>query len=211
MFETLFAMDPVTITAFMGAAFVLYLTPGADMMFTLASGIQGGPRAGIAAACGISTGVLCHVVIAAAGLAALLELYPASFTAIRIAGAGYLIWLAYQAFAASGQADLGQGRGSFQRAFWQGFVTNILNPKVALFVLAFLPQFTDPAVGPIWAQILWLGLFLAIGGVIVDGAYGVFAGLMANRLRAAGAFMNKLAGTVFGGLAFVILLDLGRK
>jgi len=79
MIETALNMDPWTVLTFMGAAMILYLTPGADMMFTLASGIQGGPRAGLAAAFGISTGVLAHVALAAAGLAALLIAYPAAY------------------------------------------------------------------------------------------------------------------------------------
>ena len=211
MIQTLLNFDPVTISTFMAAAMVLYLTPGADMMFTLASGMKGGPKAGIAAACGISFGVLCHVIIAALGLAAVLQLYPASFVAIRIAGAAYLIWLAYQAFTSAAETEDQVGRTNFFRAFRQGFVTNILNPKVALFVLAFLPQFTSPEVGPIWQQIIWLGVFLAIGGVITDGFYGVFAGLMAQKLRAGATVMNKISGLVFGGLAVAIILDLGRK
>ena len=211
MIETLLNMDPVTITAFMGAAFLLYLTPGADMMVTLASGIKGGPKAGIAAAVGISTGVLVHVGLAAAGLAVLLTVYPSAFVAIRILGAAYLAYLAVQAFRASDEVEQEEGRTSFAWAFRQGFVTNILNPKVALFVLSFLPQFTAPEIGPIWQQIIWLGVFLAIGGVITDGAYGVFAGLMAQKLRAGAKVMNRISGLVFGGLAVAIVLDLGRK
>ena len=211
MLETLFSMDITTIAAFMAAAFVLYLTPGADMMFTLASGIKGGPKAGLAAAFGISTGVLVHVILAATGLALLLKIYPTAFVAIRILGAIYLIWLAYKAFADSGEISDEAGRTHALRAFRQGFVTNLLNPKVALFVLSFLPQFTDPSVGPVWQQIIWLGLFLTIGGIITDGAYGVFAGLMARHLRAGAQLMNKLSGAIFSGLALAIILDLGRK
>ncbi|MEM7243225.1 MAG: LysE family translocator [Pseudomonadota bacterium] len=211
MIETLLNFDPITLSTFMAAAVILYLTPGADMMFTLASGIKGGSRAGIAAAIGISMGVLCHVLLAALGLAALLQLYPASFTAIRLAGAAYLLWLAYQAFTSVTGVEDQDGRTSFGRAFRQGFVTNILNPKVALFVLSFLPQFTAPEIGPIWQQIIWLGLFLAIGGVITDGAYGVFAGLMAQKLRAGAKVMNRISGLVFGGLAVAIVADFWRN
>jgi threonine/homoserine/homoserine lactone efflux protein len=207
MFETLFLMEPVTIVTFMGAAVILYLTPGADMMFTLASGISGGPRAGFAAAVGISLGVLVHVTLAAAGLAVLLLAYPAAYDAIRYIGAAYLIWLAIQSWRAGDTVRGMDGRANIWRAFRRGFVTNILNPKVALFVLAFLPQFTDPAIGPVWHQIIWLGLFLAAGGIITDGAYGVFAGVMADRLRRSGGVMNKVSAIVFGGLAAKIVID----
>ncbi len=207
MFETLLAMDTVTVVTFMGAAILLYLTPGADMMFTLATGITGGPKASLAAAVGISAGVLVHVALAAAGLAVLLLAYPAAYDAIRYIGAAYLMWLAIQSWRAGSTVGGTGGSAGMWRAFRRGFLTNILNPKVALFVLAFLPQFTDPAIGPVWHQIIWLGLFLALGGIFTDGAYGVFAGVMADRLRRSGGIMNKISAIVFGGLAAKIALD----
>jgi len=207
MLETLFAMDPLVIGAFMAAAVVLYLTPGADMMFTLASGIAGGPRAGLAAAVGISTGVMVHVIVAAAGLAVLLVTHPAAYTAIRLIGAAYLLYLAWTSWHAKGGLSAQVGRGNVWRAFRRGFLTNILNPKVALFVLALLPQFTVPAIGPVWHQIIILGAFLAMGGVVTDGAYGVFAGLLAKRLTRASNAMNKVSAVLFGGLAARLIFD----
>jgi len=201
MIETLFAMNSLTIAAFMGAAGLLYLTPGADMMFTLASGMSGGPKAGLAAAVGIAFGVLVHVSLAAAGLAALILAYPAAYDAIRYVGAAYLAYLAWHSWHASAHLAEQRGRANVWRAFRRGFLTNVLNPKVALFVLAFLPQFTDPAIGPVWQQILWLGLFLGIGGVLSDGAYGIFAGVMADRLRRSSRVMHRFSAFVFGGLA----------
>lgn len=206
MFETLFSMDPWTIATFIAAAFVLYITPGADMMFTIASGIKGGPKAGVAAAVGISLGVLVHTAIAAAGLAVLLTTYPAAYDTVRYAGAAYLAYLAWQSWNA-GDSEARNGRAEVWFAFRRGFVTNILNPKVALFVLAFLPQFTDPAAGPMSHQIIWLGLILMTGGIITDGAYGMFAGLLADKLRRSEHVMNKLSAVVFGGLAVRIALD----
>lgn len=210
MFETLAHMDPLILVAFMGAALVLYITPGADMMFTLASGISGGPKSGVAAAAGISMGVLVHAIFAAAGLAIILQTSEFAFQAIKLAGAAYLLVLAWQSWRDDGALSLGQGSASYFRAFRRGFVTNILNPKVALFVLAFLPQFTNPNWGPIWQQILWLGLMLAIGGVITDGAFGYFAGLMADKLRASAKRMNKISAILFGALAAKLIFDGGR-
>jgi threonine/homoserine/homoserine lactone efflux protein len=207
MFETFLTMDGWTVATFMAAAMILYLTPGADMMFTIASGIIGGPRAGAAAAAGISTGVLVHVALAAAGLAVLLLAYPAAYDAVRYIGAGYLAFLAVQSWRAGGELRQGRGATLLWRAFRRGFLTNILNPKVALFVLAFLPQFTDPAVGPVWHQIIILGIFLAFGGVITDGLIGVFAGLAAVRLRQFSGALNRLSAIVFGGLAARLVLD----
>jgi threonine/homoserine/homoserine lactone efflux protein len=207
MLDTLAAMEWVTIVSFMGAAVILYITPGADLMFTLASGLTGGPRAGLAAAAGISLGVLVHVAMAALGLAVLLLAYPAAYLAIKYVGAAYLLFLAIQSWRAGDDLRTGTGAASTWRAFRRGFMTNILNPKVALFVLAFLPQFTDPAVGPVWHQIILLGLMLALGGVITDGVFGIFAGVMAQRLKTMTGAMNKIAAIVFGGLAAKLVLD----
>ncbi|MFY0693310.1 MAG: LysE family translocator [Paracoccaceae bacterium] len=207
MIATLMAMDPWTVAAFMGAAFLLYLTPGADMMFTIASGMSGGPRAGAAAAAGISLGVLVHVALAAVGLAVILRSYPAAYDAVRYAGAAYLAYLAIISWRATDGPEARKGRAGVARAFRRGFVTNILNPKVALFVLAFLPQFAQPEIGPVWQQILALGVLLAIGGFLTDGLIGVFAGLAADRLSRASRVFNKIAAVLFGGLAARIVLD----
>lgn len=201
MLETFLAMETATLLTFMGAAFVLYVTPGADMMFTLASGMAGGPRAGVAAAAGISCGVFVHCCVAALGLAALVATTPVALDVIRWAGVAYLLWLAYRMWSEPAELSDQRGRASVWRAARQGFVTNILNPKVGLFVLAFLPQFTDPAIGPVWQQILILGAFLALGGVITDGLFGIFAGVMAAKMRRFATILNKCAAMIFGGLA----------
>lgn len=207
MIDTLFAMNQVTVVTFMGAAILLYLTPGADMMFTLASGMSGGPKAGISAAVGISAGVLVHAALAALGVAALLLTYPAAYDAVRYFGAAYLAFLAWQNWTSKDDPTERKGRTNVWRAFRRGFVTNMLNPKVALFVLAFLPQFTDPMIGPVWHQIIWLGLFLALGGVFIDSIFGIFAGVMSERLRRHARAMNKISAIVFGGLAARIAFD----
>ncbi len=207
MLTTLLAMDPWTIATFIGASFLLYLTPGADMMFTIASGVAGGPRAGLAAAAGISLGVLTHVIAAAAGLAVLVAASPGMLDAVRYAGAAYLAYLAYASWTADPNVGQRKGRADIWRAFRRGYLTNIMNPKVILFILAFLPQFTDPAIGPIWHQIILLGIILTIGGIVTDGAYGVFAGLAAERVRKSAAVMNKISAVIFGGLAARLALN----
>ena len=207
MTETLMAFDTGTLVTFVGACVILYLTPGADMMFTIASGAAGGPKAGVAAAVGISLGVLTHVAITAAGLGALILAYPAAYDVIRYIGAGYLLFLAFQMWRAGPVDDAAIGTSRIARAFGRGFVTNILNPKVALFVVAFLPQFTDPAIGPIWAQIAVLGLILTLGGIITDGTIGILAGVASAWLRRTGRLLNRLAACVFGGLAAKLVFD----
>ncbi len=207
MLETLFAMDPWTFVAFVGASTLLYLTPGADMMFTIASGVAGGPRAGLAAAVGIALGVMVHVTLAAAGLAVLIAANPALLDLIRYAGAAYLAFLAWQAWTDRGHLSKAEGRRDIWRALRRGFLTNILNPKVALFILAFLPQFIDPAAGPAWHQIVILGFILGLGGILTDGTYGVLAGVMAERVRRSAGVMNKVSAVIFGGLAARIALN----
>lgn len=201
MLDTIIAMDSWTITTFVGASFLLYLTPGADMMFTIASGVAGGPRAGLAAAAGISLGVMFHVGAAAAGLAVLVAASPAMLDGVRYVGAAYLAYLAYAIWRADPDLEKHKGRAQVWRAFRRGFATNIMNPKVILFILAFLPQFTDPTIGPVWHQIIVLGVFLGIGGILTDGSYGVFAGLAAERVRKSAGTMNKISAVIFGGLA----------
>lgn len=201
MFDLAFTIPFLTYATFMGAAFLLYLTPGADMMFTIASGMRGGAATGMAAAGGIGLGVLGHVVIAAAGLAVLLLTYPVAYDALRFAGAAYLLWLAWQSWNDTTPPEQRQGRREIGRAFGRGFLTNILNPKVGLFVLAFLPQFTDPALGPVWQQILLLGALLTVGQLIVYSAIGGFAGVLSAKIKRASGWMGKLSAIVFGGLA----------
>ena len=207
MLATLSLIDPWQIALFLAAAMVLYATPGADMMFTVASGLSGGPRVGMAAGLGISLGSLGHVLAAAGGLAALLTTYPALYDAVRWLGATYLAWLAFVAWRAKPDFADQTGAAQTRRAFWRGFATNILNPKVALFVLAFLPQFADPAIGPIWHQILIFGAILAGAGAIIYAALGYFAGALAHRIRRFGGHFNKLSAVVFGALAVRLAID----
>ena len=207
MIELALSIPLLTYATFMGAALWLYLTPGADMMFTIASGMRGGARAGVAAAAGISLGVLSHVVIAAAGLAVLLLAYPIAYDAIRYAGAAYLAWLAWKSWRDTSEPEARAGRAEMARAFRRGYVTNILNPKVALFVLAFLPQFADPALGSVPQQIIILGILLTVGGFVSDGLIGMFAGFAATQMRRASKWMGKASALVFGGLAVRIALD----
>ncbi|WP_298905593.1 LysE family translocator [uncultured Aliiroseovarius sp.] len=201
MLETLFLMDPWVIATFIGASILLYLTPGADMMFVIASGIAGGPKSGLAATAGVILGVACQVILAAAGLALLIAASPIALDVIRYAGAIYLTWLAWHSWRSSGAPDTRKGRADLWRAFRRGLVTNLLNPKVILFILAFLPQFVDPEIGPEWQQILILGIIFAIGGFIADGLIGIFAGLAADKVRKSTHTMNKLSAVIFGALA----------
>lgn len=209
-------MIPVeTLLVFVPAALALNLTPGNDMLFCLGQGMKSGPRAGIAASLGIATGVLGHTLAAGAGLAALLAAHPGAFEAIRWAGVAYLVWLAIQSLRAAivGEALSAPAiaaRASAMKAWRDAVVVSILNPKVAVFVLAFLPQFVDPARGSTFLQFLLLGTILNTGGTVINIAVGAFAGsiggFLSRRAHAARAF-QAITGMIFLTLAARIAFD----
>jgi threonine/homoserine/homoserine lactone efflux protein len=196
-------VDLLTLLAFLPAALALNLTPGADMMFTLGQGLRGGWRAGQAANLGIAVGGMVHVALAALGLAALLKTHPAAFEAVRWAGVGYLLWLAWKAMQAGPVVPSQVSPAPVGRVFREAVVVNLLNPKVALFILAFLPQFVDPtrAVVP---QFLMLGLVFSAGGLLVNGLVGGFAASIGGRLaRSEGMsrWLGRATAGIFGLLA----------
>ncbi len=190
-------MDPWVLLAFVPAALALNLTPGADMMFCLGQGLRAGPRQAMAASAGISLGVLVHVALAALGLGALVATLPWLFDVIRWAGVVYLMWLAVDALRAGPMRAKGRPM-SAARAFREGLVVNLSNPKVIFFVLAFLPQFVDPA-RAILPQFLVFGVILGFGGLIINGAVGVFAGSL-GRLVAGSERFNRGLGIASAGI-----------
>jgi threonine/homoserine/homoserine lactone efflux protein len=195
---------------FLAAAIALVLTPGPDMAFTLATAASRGPRAGLGAVAGICTGGLVWTVAAAAGLAALIAASEHALTVVRLAGAAYLIWLGWKTLRSLDAPLEAEGAGSAGRAFRQGLLTNLLNPKIGLFFLALLPQFTNAELGPIWLQMLSLGLvFFTIGGFVLV-AIVFAAGAARDRLtssRATRRLLNGIAATAFGGLGLRLIFS----
>lgn len=194
-------VDPLTLAAFVPAALALNLTPGADMMFCLGLGLRSGPRAAVAASAGISMGGMVQVALAGLGLGALVAALPWAFDVIRWIGVAYLLYLAVQAWrntATEGRAGPGM---SIARSFGTGFVVNLTNPKVILFVLAFVPQFVSPEAGSILLQFLIFGTVLGFGGFIINSAVGVFASGIGRRVVRGGRMLNWITSGIFVTLA----------
>lgn len=194
-------VDPITLLAFIPAALVLNMTPGHDMMFCLGQGLRSGPRAAIMASAGVSAGGMVHVTLAGLGLGAVIAAHPWAFDLIRWIGVAYLVYLAVQTLRFSRQtATKGPGL-SIWRAFGTGFLVNLTNPKVILFVLAFVPQFVEPAAGNLLGQFLIFGAVLGIGGLFINGAVGAFAGRFTSGLNKRGRVLGWVSSGVFLTLA----------
>ena len=204
-------IEPLVMIAFIPAALALNLTPGADMLFCLAQGTRGGMRSALAASAGVSTGAMVHVTLTGLGLGYLVAQHPILFDVVRYAGVAYLLWLAQKTLraplGAPGMPDIRHAR-----AFRDGLIVNLTNPKVALFILAFVPQFVDPG-RAVLPQFLILGAVIAVGGFFINGAVGAFSGsiahLMARTPKVEQAF-RILSASIFATLALRLVLE-GRR
>ena len=207
MWEVITGFDPAILLAFIGAGLLLNLTPGADFVFISASGMSGGPRVGMAAAVGVNLGILVHVAMAAAGLSALLMTFPLAYDLIRYAGAAYLIYLAIQTWQGAGEIGQGRAAPSLWAAVRRCFGTNVRNPKTALFIFAFIPQFTDPAIGPLSLQILFLGgVFMGFGFAFALSLVAL-SGAFSNSLKSSARVLGRLSALMFAGLAARLVWD----
>ncbi|GGS95790.1 lysine transporter LysE [Planobispora rosea] len=207
-------IDPHLLALFTVTTIVAMITPGPDMLFVLGCGMRGGPRAGLLATAGVASSEAVHVAVAAAGLAALFEAVPLAFTVVRIVGAAYLIYLGVQILRNRGNGDLetaATGGGmSGRRAYLSGLMTNLLNPKMVTFTIAFLPQFIDPALGQVWLQFTILGAILIALEFLVDGTVGVLAGRIGGWLRARHTARRRIdtaTGGIFVGLGVKLAVE----
>jgi threonine/homoserine/homoserine lactone efflux protein len=198
-------LDPGRLATFLVTITVLCLVPGPDQLFIVAQGIRRGRRGGAAAAFGMTGGMLFHTLAAVAGLSALVQSSATAFEALRCAGAVYLLWLAVAAL--RGGRDAGPAAEvPSSRIVRQAMLTNILNPKIVVFYVAFLPQFLDRGRGDVGLQLLLLGLIFLLVGLVVDLAVGITAGRLGGRLSGSRA-LDRLSGVVFVGLAARLVPD----
>lgn len=200
---------------FVASGLLLNVTPGPDTAYIVGRGLQFGWRGGAAAALGVGAGCLVHVAAAAAGLSALLMASTLAFGVLKLVGAAYLIWLGVRMLL-SGPADFAASAGavpalSLPAVFRQGMLTNVLNPKVALFFLAFLPQFVAADAPDKALAFLVLGLIFVVNGTLYCLALAAFAARAADRLRRSGAvlqWINRGLGALF--VAFGVRVALAR-
>lgn len=195
-------MDLSQFMLFVGAAVLVNLSPGPDMLFTFACSLKEGMKAGIVAALGIGAGGLVHAALSAVGITAILASSPLAFDILRICGALYLLWLGIQAIRHANEpvTDTREVDRNYWKIFQKGFLTNVLNPKVGLFFLAFLPQFVSPAAELPALQILLLGCFFSLSGTVIIGGFGLFVGLSRQKFAARAGrntWINRLSGSVF--------------
>jgi len=174
--------DGAHLGAFVGAALVLAVLPGPGMLYVLARSLAGGTRSGLRSTAGTALGGMGHVLAATLGVSALIMASATAFEALRFAGAGYLVWLGVQTLRSAGM-PLEPGGGGIDRAFRQGVITELLNPKTALFFLTFLPQFVQPQRGPLAAQLLLLGTVSVLLNSSTDVLVAVLSGRLGILLR----------------------------
>ncbi|GAA4145894.1 LysE family translocator [Actinomadura keratinilytica] len=209
----------ITLGAFLGIAAValgLVLTPGPNMIYLVSRSITQGRRAGLISLGGVATGFTVYAVAATAGLTAVFTLVPALYTAVKLAGAAYLLWLAWQAVRPGGTAVFAPRElpaDPPRRLFAMGLLTNLLNPKIAVLYVSLLPQFVDPARGHVAAQSLLLALTQIAVAVTVNGLIVLGAGSIARFLARRPAWQRVqryVMGSVLGALAVHLGLDRSR-
>ncbi len=210
-------MLPSNLSLFIASAFVLALTPGPAVLYVVTRSVDQGRRAGLVSMLGIEVGNLFHVVAAALGVSAILMSSALAFEIVKYLGAVYLIYIGIRRLmnpVVAQEVEVRQER-SLYRLFTQGALVAILNPKTALFFLAFLPQFVEPARGQVPIQTLILGLIFVGFAIFTDSGYALLAGTAGNWLKSSawyGRFQRYFAGGIFVGLGVLAAVSgSGRK
>ena len=198
--------DQSALVLFVSASLLLALAPGPDNIFVLTQSAVKGKLVGLVVTLGLCTGLLVHTSAVAMGVAALFQASATAFTLLKFLGAAYLLYLAWGAFRA-GAASIEGKEGqelSLRRYYLRGIIMNVTNPKVSIFFLAFLPQFTHPDRGHLPLQMFILGGLFILATLIVFGAISLLAAILGHWLRRsdwAQKWLNRAAGTIFAGLA----------
>ena len=208
--------DPASLAVFVLAALALLLVPGPAVLYIVARSIHQGRRAGLASVLGIHVGTLVHIAAATVGLSALVVSSAVAFTAVKVAGAVYLVALGlWTLFSGGAETEIALGgERRLRRIFAQGIVVNVLNPKTALFFLAFLPQFVDADAAHPALQIAFLGLLFVALGLVTDSLWALAAGTAGGVLRRSRRFatvQRYVTGSVYVGLGVATALAGGSE
>ena len=202
---------------FVSAALVLLVVPGPAVLYIFARSVEQGRGAGLVSILGIHTATLVHVAAAAFGLSALLASSALAFSVVKYAGAAYLIWLGLKKIFGRSEipdATVTVQADGYKRLFRDGFVVNLLNPKTALFFLAFLPQFVEVERGHVAMQVAFLGILFAVLGSITDGCYALAAGTMGIWLKGSRGYLKVeryVSGVLFIGLGLTAAFTGSQK
>ena len=187
-------ISATTLLLFLGTTLALFLSPGPNMAFVLSHAATHGPRGGLAVALGIGLADVVLTVLTATGVAGMVAAWPPSFDLLRLGGAAYLLWMAWNAWHHPGQLALTRtGAQSLVTVFRRSALNSLLNPKALLFFLVFLPQFVEASDTPVALQLALLGGVLTIASVVFHGALGLVGGQLANALSARLAHSPRLA------------------
>jgi threonine/homoserine/homoserine lactone efflux protein len=203
-------LDLARFPLFLAASLALLLSPGPAVLYITARSIDQGRRAGLVSVLSIEAGNFMHVIFAAVGISALLASSEQAFTAVKLLGASYLVYLGVRRLLSPPHIYVSESNPQPSGIFWQGVAVAVLNPKTALFFLAFLPQFVSPKLGPPAPQIFLLGLAFVLMACFTDSMYALLAGSARDWLRRSGwfpAFERFFAASVFVGLGLYALLS----
>nr|WP_315261341.1 LysE family translocator [uncultured Duganella sp.] len=205
-------ISPEQFIGFLSAALLITVSPGPDNLMVLSVGMSRGRRQGIAFGLGCALGCLSHTLLAAFGVGALIKASPLAFGGLKLLGGAYLIWLGIGALRSRGGARV-EGAGlpdeSLGRLFGKGLFANMINPKVVLFFLSFLPQFVVAERGDAAWQTAQLGVLFTVQAVVLFGLLGYFSGAVGawiNRTPSAGKWMDRVAGAIFVGLGLRLII-----
>lgn len=204
-------MPPEVMIAFFVASVLLAISPGPDNLFVLIHSAMYGPRSGIIVTAGLCTGLLFHTTIVALGISTLLKNSALAFTLLKVTGALYLLYLSWHSSMASVESPGKQEQRKVTgfHLYQRGVIMNVTNPKVSIFFLSFLPQFTSPDYGPLLSQFFILGALFILSTILVFGMVSVFSSFISKNLigsERAQKVMNRIAGAVFAGIALKLLI-----
>jgi len=207
--------EPSTLLVFAAASLVLLIVPGPAVVYIVTRSLSQGRTAGVVSMLGVQAGGLVHVAAAALGISALLASSAIAFSIVKYAGAAYLVYIGLTKLLRPAETPLGDlERHDHRRLFREGVVVNVLNPKTAIFFLAFLPQFVDPDRGAAALQVTVLGLAFIVLAILSDGAYALAAGTLGERLRRSVAVrrrLDRVSGLIYVGLGAMAAATGGHK